>query len=100
MDVFYTNTAEEAAAAGAAFLDEKSPGWRDWVDPTILAMSDEHMCVLGQLYGSYDNGLQALDMMDDAERSYALGFDSESSALNDQRIQDLQTVWKKLVSTL
>jgi hypothetical protein len=37
-------------ARGAAFLDEKRPGWADRIDLDSLSLEDCTMCVLGQEY--------------------------------------------------
>ena len=36
----------------AKFLDVQVPGWHELIQPECLHMSDCHMCVLGQLFGS------------------------------------------------
>ena len=43
------STVAERVAAGAAFLDEREPGWCKRIDPDRLDMSAECRCVLGQL---------------------------------------------------
>ena len=59
------------AAAGAAFLDEKVPGWASQIDPGRLELSSECDCILGQLEGYWvmreDFGLELED-------AAALGF--------------------------
>jgi hypothetical protein len=40
-----------------AILDEKRPGWRDEIDVEKLDFNSIRNCVLGQLYGSYTQGL-------------------------------------------
>lgn len=53
-------TAEERAAAGAAFLDEKVPNWAERIEPAELDMIRCDRCVLGLLYGLYDNGFEQI----------------------------------------
>lgn len=49
------------AAGGASFLDERAPeGWYNIVDPDRLDQSDADECVLGQVYGYYDDGVEEL----------------------------------------
>ena len=43
--------------AGATFLDKKFPGWEKRIDPTILELSSEKSCILGQLYGDFNKGV-------------------------------------------
>jgi hypothetical protein len=45
---------------GAALLDAQSPGWEKKIDPGTLDISSIDNCVLGQVYGSYGNGLRVL----------------------------------------
>lgn len=57
---------EENVRRGAALLDEKGvPGWREKVNPRQLDMNSHHKCVLGQIYGSYGEGLLELGLMQD-----------------------------------
>jgi hypothetical protein len=54
---------------GAALLDEKRPGWAREIALDRLAMNSCFNCVLGQVYGSYFAGLDALQV--------AVGYGSE-----------------------
>jgi hypothetical protein len=57
---------------GEAFLDEHVPGWRDAVEPYGLDLANGCQCVLGQVFGDYDDGLRLLGLTQrDAQR---LGF--------------------------
>lgn len=40
---------EDRVAAGAAWLDEKYPGWEDKIDLGLLNIARADTCVLGQL---------------------------------------------------
>ena len=51
---------EERVQAGVAFLDEHVPGWQKGVFPDQLRIADCQCCVLGQLYGEYEDGREAL----------------------------------------
>lgn len=48
-----TDEARERVGLGAALLDEKRQGWFTRIDYGTLDLSDECLCVLGQVYGSY-----------------------------------------------
>jgi hypothetical protein len=50
----------EEVKAGMALLDEKAPGWREKVDLDKLNMGGCVRCILGQIYGHFDEGLTAL----------------------------------------
>jgi hypothetical protein len=47
-------TAEQAAAKGAALLDEEVPGWADRIDVPTLDLGSCTLCVLGQLYPEHN----------------------------------------------
>jgi hypothetical protein len=85
---------------GVALLDEKFPIWHAKINLNTLALCDYWWCVLGQLYGSYGEGLRALGIEDDDvlvrnARSNALGFSCES--VGDCTWDDLQEGWEKLI---
>ena len=42
---------EAQVAAGARWLDDRHPGWWDWVDETRLSMVSTCLCVGGQIEG-------------------------------------------------
>lgn len=55
-----TSTPGERAAAGAAYLDHHRPGWSVNIDLDRLNMSDFRTCILGQMYGHYADGRNAI----------------------------------------
>jgi hypothetical protein len=86
-------TAQEAVAAGAAELDAKLPGWWREINVHELHMDCSEECILGQLYGHYDDG--ALELGFDRrsqEQSEALGF-----ARWDYEYDDLEGAWIDLI---
>lgn len=50
------------AFKGALLLDMLSPGWQSRVDLDILDMGVDAECVLGQVYGEYNEGREALGL--------------------------------------
>lgn len=46
-------------AAGAAYLDEVRPGWHDAVNVERLSMDHPEDCVIGQVFGDYDDYVNA-----------------------------------------
>jgi hypothetical protein len=63
MTVCFTNyDVDSRIATGVALLDEKSPGWREKVDGKMIAMNSHEWCVLGQAFGSYEEGLDKLGL--------------------------------------
>ncbi len=51
---------QERVANGAALLDEKIPGWELRINLQELNLSSCVTCVLGQLYGHYDEGMEEI----------------------------------------
>lgn len=47
---------------GLELLDTEARGWENEIDLTILDMGDSDVCILGQLYGTYRDGLEALTL--------------------------------------
>jgi hypothetical protein len=63
---------------GAALLDQVRPGWWREIALDRLAMESCNDCILGQLYGGFDNGVRTLDlngMTDDWFRDVTHGFE-------------------------
>ena len=52
---------------GAYLLDEQFPGWRQQIQLQQLDLSCGISCVLGQLYGSYGEGIGHLNIRNTAE---------------------------------
>jgi hypothetical protein len=61
--------------AGAAFLDEKRPGWAAEIETFRLSLKSLCDCVLGQLYGFYEEAMSVLGLTSD--RAIELGFTVE-----------------------
>jgi hypothetical protein len=49
-----TTDEERRAAAGAAWLDTRAPGWESRVIANTLNIDSTRLCVIGQLYGTWD----------------------------------------------
>lgn len=67
-------TLEEAVRNGATLLDELRPGWHEGVDVRTLYMGDTRHCVLGQIYGLYNVGCEAIGTAYFDPRNRRLGF--------------------------
>ena len=52
--------ARSAVKRGVKALDKGRPGWEKEIDLTRLDLSEPNVCMLGQLYGNYTRGLNAL----------------------------------------
>lgn len=73
-------------AAGIKLLDEREPGWRSKVEADDLNLGSCDVCVLGQVFGSYDLGLSDLGI--DTVDAKAYGFNTSYD------FQDLTDAWK------
>lgn len=49
--------AVERVNRGALLLDEENPSWMEKVVPDNLQMSSARWCIVGQVYGDYDDGV-------------------------------------------
>lgn len=68
----------DRVARGVARLDKYSPDWRDRINRDRLNMAESRDCVLGQLFGSFTEGLRRLDISarcDVVNNAVSLGFD-------------------------
>lgn len=81
-------TAAEAVENGYRFL-LRFPGAIDRINPATLRIASEEDCALGQVYGSYDAALQALDLPADVKPS-DYGFDASPFF----SLSDLDVAWR------
>jgi hypothetical protein len=58
----YRNVMAERVAVGAALLDAELPGWAERIELGLLDLGSPRCCVLGQLYGTYSVGLEAVGL--------------------------------------
>lgn len=49
------------AAKGAELMDRACPGWASRMDVDKLDIADPDACILGQIFGGYLEGLDALE---------------------------------------
>jgi hypothetical protein len=76
---------------GAARLDTAYPRWAEQVDTQRLNLRSSHTCVLGQVFGTYGNGLDALGIAGMGRR---YGF----VALGDRDMHTLASFWNDEVT--
>lgn len=69
---------EQRAAEGAKLLDDKMPGWEKNINLRTLDIGRYDTCMLHQVFGNYDLGLQKLNMKD-AQEARPYGFEVVSS---------------------
>ena len=78
---------------GVALLDEKGPSdWRSKIDPAKLRMFSFHGCVLGQLYGNFFIGKDALGIPDGVD-GCLYGFDSAKHPVG-----TVQAEWERVLA--
>lgn len=80
------------ATAGAALLDTYRPGWFRNIDLFTLDQCSTVNCVLGQTYGEYYKGLEALDVEGGDARIYC-GFSSNDDYDN------LNEAWTQIINS-
>lgn len=71
--------AKQRVDNGVMVLDAVRPGWRQDIDVEALNLSSYVACVLGQIFGSYDEGLAALRLTPVEALSY--GFNTFNSQM-------------------
>jgi len=82
----------QRAAAGARFLDQRTPGWENRINTETLNIASGNNCALGQVYGSYGVGLSLTGA---APQSMSLGFSSTGNI--DREYELLTQAWRKEV---
>lgn len=77
---------------GMELLQERyGEEWVDHISPENLDLGDGGSCILGQVYGGYNDGLGKLRIRNGS----IYGFDSDNSGIN---YEDLNKAWKKVFS--
>ena len=77
---------------GAAFLDERLPGWRKRIRLDELDLSSGCNCVLGQTLGGYDEGKELLGLSEREVERY--GFWRHGR----QSFESLTEGWRKVLA--
>jgi len=84
-------TVQERVGNGMALLDAKRPGWYKEVDLKTLNIDSCDKCVLGQLYGGYEEGVNKV--FPDYIGVWTHGFCPnifESSGLTEEWVKQIQ----------
>lgn len=79
-----------AVSEGAVLLDKFNEGWWANINLDTLDMQSPTNCILGQLYGNYGDGRDALEIPVGCGDLY--GFDSYQSYW-----EDLGLIWSELI---
>ncbi len=84
------NTLRERVAEGAAILDAEYPTWFEQIDRSTLNMGNTSLCVLGQVFGNFNEACERLDISGFDEGFYGdpTGqYQAEQAALQDLWIE-------------
>jgi hypothetical protein len=88
------STIAERVAAGAAWLDEHEPGWRQRIDRDKLDLGNCVRCIGGQLAGIYVAFLRRHDLT--AGAAVPLGFNLPGIG---EDYDELTATWRQLIAT-
>jgi len=72
---------------GVALLDREVPDWHERVSIDRLNVISDNYCVLGQLFGSYQVGLIALDLVGGVAHGFA--------PARGDCVSDLEQAWRE-----
>ncbi len=97
VEVIFTPWPYDAVARGVALLDEKVPGWREKINVETLDMGDYCICVLGQQFGDFGEGLSNLGFdLGDADLARNYGF-QRLAGHSDDEYQALTDAWREAI---
>lgn len=99
----YDEHEDDRVARGAALLDEQVPGWERRIDPDRLDVTSACGCILGQVFGSYDDGCRQLQLGVTDDELFEVdtleaarhGFETYGLSL----YVDLQDAWDNMLAT-
>ena len=78
-----TERLRKRVRAGMAFLDVTNPRWRRSINLDKLDLSDGECCVLGEVYGDYSDGRNALFRdVSELSNDYGATIETESQRRN------------------
>lgn len=96
-----TSSESLAAARGAAFLDERVPGWEVQIDLGRLEFPSPTCCVVGQIYGDLQVGYKQLGVGLGGDVQFDVsehGFNLPALLRDpDQQWTDLTAAWRALI---
>jgi hypothetical protein len=84
---------DDQIAKGVSLLNEVNPNWKKKIRVSLLNMDKKQMCILGQLYGHYDEGLRILHL--NSQTSLEHGFRTKPAPPEERQI--LTEEWRKII---
>lgn len=85
---------DATAARGAAWLDERVPGWADHINLDNFTIASCQKCVLGQLFGNYVDGVSELRIVG---QQIWLGFGLDGTR-SPSHCGELDEAWRREIS--
>jgi hypothetical protein len=82
------------AQQGAALFDRHVPGWAERIDLKRFDIQSTLNCVLGQIYGNVENGLNALGLGLSRDAMSRYGFAASTIGGLEKNIQKLNDEWR------
>jgi hypothetical protein len=93
-----TDTIATRVARGAALLDDRVPGWYDDIALKSLDQESISDCVLGQTFGSFPSGMEALfDGRCSADDSAPHGFGATHPTPVPNEFELLNIEWERVI---
>jgi hypothetical protein len=86
------STISERVARGAAWLDEQRPGWVDEIDLHDLALASPCRCILGQIFGDFDD-VKMRGPMARGFNAYKSDYDGEM-----REFGELEREWRRVIT--
>lgn len=86
---------KDHVSLGATLLDRAEPEWAAMVDVDGLNLNETDLCILGQIFGTYDKGLQALNMAEGTSAALH-GFNLHETLVSQDNDDLWNTYMKKL----
>lgn len=90
---------QECIQCGVELLDACVPDWRSKINLQDLKMDDCKLCILGQLFKDYDEGLLQLVPDDDEDSDqWSIEHGFQSDCYVGKTYADLDEAWKKVLT--
>jgi hypothetical protein len=88
----------KAVQRGRDLLDAMAPGWANRIDTIDLDMGADNHCILGQLFGGYEEGKQALGLAnDDIAAHHGFYATNEMCSRYTEPYKRMTMIWRKLL---
>ena len=88
--------AADRVKKGADLLDRARPGWQDGIELDRLNIASSFRCILGQVYGEYSVGCEALGINGWGDEPRALAFLGDCT--HGVPARDMDVAWRTLIT--